>query len=122
MKRTIGMVVGGSVMAAGATVLSATASSALPRDPCMDATNYWEQASWYETQTDNYFDQMLAWQNADHYLNPLSGQETWTAYGSSGTTSVFNLTDYNHKLGSSQSDYSTMYAAMVDFETNTAVC
>jgi hypothetical protein len=45
-----------------------------------------------------------------------------TAYGSSGTTSVFNLTDYNHKVGSSQSDYSTMYAAMVDFETNTAVC
>jgi hypothetical protein len=45
-----------------------------------------------------------------------------TAYGSSGTTSVFNLTDDNHKVGSSQSDCSPMYAAMVDFETNIAVC
>jgi len=118
MKSTIGKLLAVLLLASGLGLLAASPSSALPRDICMEEAEYLHADSWYQAQTINYFDVMMGWVNADHYTNPLSGQETWTANG----VYVYSLADYDHKLSSSQYDYGHSYAQMLNFENNTNVC
>jgi hypothetical protein len=122
LKRLIGKFLVAGLLAGGALFAAASPSSALPRVPCMDQAHYNQQVQWYENSTFNYLSQLMAWQSADHYINPLSGQETWAAHLSGNIVKVYTYGDYVGRLDTAQYDLDFVLARMTDFVDTTTVC
>src|SRR5436190_258608 len=102
MKRMIGQLVVAGLLSGGAMFAAASPSSALPDNRCMDEQHYVQQVQWYEDWTFSYFVSLEAWQNADHFVNPLSGQETWAADVSGNIVMVNTYTDYVGRVNGAQ--------------------
>lgn len=122
MKRLIGKVVVAGLVASGAVVALGGPSSALPDDPCLDEANYLRQESLFTTAEANALDTYLAWQSADYYVNPLSGEEMWAADTPGGTVEVHSLASYNTHLVDSDIAYIREQVAHASFELNVEIC
>lgn len=122
VKRLIGKLVVAGLLASGAGVATAGPSSAVPRDVCMDEANYMQQESLFQTAEDDAFDVYTAWQNAEHYTNPVSGEETWAADLPTGTVYVHTLGSYNYNLWDSVDAYAGAVASHASFESTVDIC
>jgi hypothetical protein len=99
VKRQIGRFLVVGLLSGGAMSVAASPSSAARDNRCMDEANYNSQVQWYEDQWDASYDSLEAWANAVHYVNPLSGEESWEASYSGGTHTVLSGWDYQQQLG-----------------------
>jgi hypothetical protein len=122
VKSLIGKFLVAGLLSGSALFAAASPSSALPRDPCMDQTNYDLQYQYYEDTAFHYYDVWDAWQNADHYVNPLSGQEVWSADEFGFIVSVYRYQDYTLMLSGAQNRYNTAYANWANFVDRTTIC
>ena len=122
LKRLIGKFLVAVLLSGGAMLVAAGPSSALPRDSCMDEAHYVQQVQWYTDSAFNYFSSLMGWQNADHYINPLSGQQIWAADVSGTILNVYTYADYVGRVDKAQYDSDTAYARLADFVDTTTVC
>jgi hypothetical protein len=122
VKRLIGesLVVG--LLSACAMVVAAGPSSAAMRNQCMDEANYNSHLQWYEDQWSASFALLEAWANADHYVNPVSGQEVWDATYLGASNKVYSLSDYNQQLSSAATTMVQYDAALGGFLDAWSVC
>jgi hypothetical protein len=122
LKRVICRFLVTGLLSGGAVFVAASPSSALPRNACMDQAHYNQQVQWYADWAFNYFSSLMAWQNAAHYINPLSGQETWAADVSGNILKVYTYADYVGRVDKAQYDSDAAYAHLTDFLESTTVC
>ena len=122
MKRLIGEFVLAGLLSGASVVAVAGPSLAVRDDPCMDMANSMRQEVLFTDAESAAVDYYMAWQNADHYVNPVSGEETWAAATNSGTIYVHTLGSYNWHLVDSADAYIEELAAHYSFELNVDIC
>jgi hypothetical protein len=115
VRRIIGKLVVAALLSGGAVASTASPSSALPRDTCMDEVQYFQALSWYQNMEFHALDVATAWGAAVHEVNPVSG-ESWTANLPGGYQTVFTQADYNSRFNSAYASYLNAAYATVAFE------
>jgi hypothetical protein len=122
LKRMIGRFVVAAVLSGGAMVAVASPSSAVRDNPCMDAANYNSQVQWYQDQWSASFDVLEAWENADHYVNPVTGQEVWEATYLGGTHTAYSQSDVNQNINVAATSMGQWDTALSGFLDVWSVC
>jgi hypothetical protein len=121
VKQIIGKVMAVASLVAGATIVTAGPSSALPRDVCMDQLHYWQKVSWYEDHAADAAEILYAWQDASFTTN-AGGASVWNVNLPTGTVVVTSFFDYAWGTQKAQAGFQTALNAELSFINATTVC
>lgn len=125
MKRLIGTFLVAGLISGGGIFVTASPSSAMQRNPCMDEQNYTAQRQWLEGVAYDFLFALAAWENADHYVDPITGHEYWGADAFPNTHGwewVDSLADYNFKVSQSRFRSEQAQYNLAIFDNTESIC
>jgi hypothetical protein len=122
MKRLFGGLLVSGLLSTGIALAAAGPSSALPRDHCQDATNWWEQASWLSQWADHAWDVYTAWENATYEYDAANNQNIYTAHEGGENVVIIGSVNYQHQLYQTYADWTVASNNAIYFYDNVEIC